>query len=429
MKGGFIGRAIRFLRDGLWSTDREHRSRLHAFGVETLRVLHLVATSLKEDGGGLLASGLTYSTLMAMVPFLVILFSIGKAIGFTKAEQMLLAASADLPEQIREFVRHLLDVVGEINPAALGAVGGVFFLVVVYGLLNRVEGAFNRIWGVERPRSIADKIRNYLSVLIISPALLLVANAGSAWVTAFAGRVEWIGPAVTLFMQVAPVFALTVAFVALYLFLPNTRIRLAPALIGGVTGAVLTLLVQYVVLKFGAAMFRKYAIYGSFASIPVFLYWLHLNWTILLFGAELAFAVQNRDRYADERAARGAGPVDRLRIAYALMSDAVERFRSPDDSAVFSLSEFACRRKVPLRLADETACVLTRAGLLAEVGEDAGEGGRLALAQAPENLSAERVYRAVAFNGSPEGRPALSFAFDYDETLFDPVEVRRFAGG
>jgi membrane protein len=196
-----IRRFVDFLKHDLWRIDLVHASRLRAFGVETLRVTHLVLKGVKEDNCKLHASALTYSTLMAMVPFLVILFSIGKAIGFTKAEESLLQLSADMPEGIQFFIMRLLEIVQGINPATLGAMGGVIFLYIIYKLLSGIEESFNQIWGVQSSRGIADKIRNYLSVLVITPSLMLISNAGSAAILTFAHRVEWLGPIITFLMQ------------------------------------------------------------------------------------------------------------------------------------------------------------------------------------------------------------------------------------
>jgi len=311
-----IKRFLDFLQHDLWRIDLVHNTKLHAFGVEVLRVTHLVLKGVKDDNCKLHASALTYATLMALAPFLIILFAIANAIGFTVAEQKILEASATLPEQLREFVEQILDAVGGISPAALGGISGVLFLYIIFKLLNGIEESFNQIWGVQSSRAIADKIRNYLSVLIIAPVLMLIANTASGTLTAYSSKIEWLGPIVKILLQIAPVVVLALGFVAIFVFLPNTRVRFKAAVIGALTSATIVILVQIFVISFGKAMFSsdKYAVYGSFASIPIFLFWLHLNWTILLFGAELAFAIQNRDTYAEEQAA--------VRASGRLFSDA-----------------------------------------------------------------------------------------------------------
>lgn len=435
MAKGFIDRIKRFLhflQHDLWRIDLVHDTKLHAFGVESLRVTHLVLKGVKEDNCRLHASALTYSTLMALVPFLVILFSIGKAIGFTKAEESLLRLSADMPEGIQDFVHRILDIVQSINPAGLGAVGGVVFLIIIFKLLSGIEESFNQIWGVQASRGISNKIRNYLSVLVIAPSLMLVSNAGFAAILAFAGKINWLGPVITLLIQLAPVLVLALAFVAVFIFLPNTRVSFKSASVGGLTSALLVLAVQYVILKFSALVFQKYAIYGSFASIPIFLFWMHLNWTILLFGAELAFAIQNRDTYAEEQAAVRASMVSKLWVAFSVMQEAVRVFQGPE--AAFQTTAYARENNIPTRLMNEVVEVLARASLLAPVATEGQDG--YALLQAPENVTAKKIYDLMITDGSSPQDLGLAEDLVTDEMLntvdisldetLDPITLRRF---
>jgi len=427
-----IKKFIDFLKHDLWRIEIGPSSKLKAFGVETLRDIHLVLKGVKEDNCQLHAAALTYATLMAMVPFMVILFSIGKAIGFTKAEELLVDFATDMPEGIQEFIYRLLEIVQGINPAALGAVGGVVFLYIIFKLLSGIEESFNQIWGVQSSRSIADKLRNYLSVLVITPALMLVANAGSAALLAYAEKIALLGPVIKVLIQLAPVGVLALAFVAVFIFLPNMRVSFRAAASGGLTSAVLVLVVQAIVLKFSHVMFQKYAVYGSFASIPVFLFWLHLNWTILLFGAELAFAIQNRETYAEEQRAVRASMVSKLWVAFAVMQEAVQVFQGPDAS--FSATDYARKNNIPVRLMNEVTQVLIAAHLVGEV--DGPGSDQLALLQAPENVTARKIYDLMISDGaSPEelGLVKLDMAEQVlstvasrlDETL-DRITLRRF---
>lgn len=410
---GQIKRFLHFLQHDLWRIDLVHDSKLRAFGVESLRVIHLVLKGVKEDNCKLHASALTYSTLMALVPFLVILFSIGKAIGFTKAEEKLLEYATDMPAGIQDFIHRLLEIVQSINPAALGAVGGVVFLVIIFKLLSGIEESFNQIWGVQSSRSIADKLRNYLSVLVIAPALMLVANASSAAILAFAGKVGWLGPFISFFIQAAPVLVLALAFVAVFMFLPNTRVSFKAAAGGGLTSALLVIVLQYIVLKFSAALFQKYTIYGSFASIPIFLFWLHLNWTILLFGAELAFAIQNRDTYAEEQAAVRASMVSKLWVALSVMQEAVRVFESPEPA--FDTTAFAKENNIPVRLMNEVVGLLARAQLIGAVASEEPTG--YALLQAPGHVTAKDIYDLMVSDGASPEELGLHRAELTDEVL------------
>ena len=404
---------LHFIQYDLWRIDLVHGSKRHAFGIESLRVIHLVLKGVKDDNCTLHAAALTYSSLMALVPFLVIIFSIGKAIGFHAAAESILKFSAEMPEQIQEFIHNLLEIVGGINPTALGTVGGIFFLIIVFKLLNGIEESFNQIWGVQSSRRVGDKIRNYLSVIVIAPTLMVVANTSSLAIQTFSDRIVWMGPLVSWTIQLAPISILSIAFVAVFMFLPNTRVRFRAALAGGLSSALLVIIMQSIILNFSTFIFHKYTIYGSFASIPIFLFWLHLNWIILLFGAEFAFAIQNRDTYAQEQASARASTVSKLWIAFSAMQEAVRIFQSMEPA--LKTSEYAHKNNIPIRLMNEVIEVLARARLLGAVD---GEGsGNYVLLQAPEHVTAQKIYTLMISDGSSPEELGLANDLINDELL------------
>ncbi len=423
-----IKKFIHFLQHDLWRIDLVHDTKLSSFGVEALRVTHLVIKGAKDDRCHLHASALTYSTLMALVPFLVVVFSVGKAIGFTAAAESVLKFSEEMPEQIQTFIHNVLEIVGGINPAALGSVGGVVFLIIIFKLLSGIEESFNQIWGVQASRAVGEKIRNYLLVIVIAPALMLVANTGSAAIQASAGEVAWMGTLASWVVQLAPILILALAFVAVFMFLPNTKVGFKAAVSGGLSSALLIIVVQAIVLKFSTTLFQKYAIYGSFASIPIFLFWLHLNWVILLFGAEFAFAIQNRDTYAQERASAHANMVSKLWVAFSTMQEAVRVFQGSEAS--LDTKAYAREKNIPVRLMNEVVRLLESAHLLGSVGTE-GEN-RYALLQAPENITAKKIYDLMITHGASPEELGLAKDHTMEEILsvanitLDRITLREF---
>ena len=432
-----IRKFIHFLQHDLWRIDLVHDSRLRAFGVEALRVIHLVFKGVKEDNCMLHASALTYATLMALAPFLIILFAIANAIGYAAAREKILVAlesNEALPQQLHNFIVDLLNTIGGISPAALGGITGVVFLYIVFKLLSGIEESFNQIWGVQTSRAVSEKVRNYISVLVIAPALALVAQYASGRMTIYLGAIEWMGPILKVLLQLAPILVLAIAFVAIFVFLPNTKVQFKAALIGALTSASLAILLQALLIIFGKAIFGsdKYAVYGSFAALPVFLFWVHLNWTILLFGAELAFAIQNRATYQEEQAAVRASMVSKLWVAFSTMREAVRVFEGSEAS--FSARDFARGNNIPVRLMNEVIEVLVRAQLLGVVASEGPE--RYAMLQAPEHGSAKKIYDLMLTDGAAPNELGLvrseiteevlaTANISLDESL-DPITLRKF---
>jgi membrane protein len=237
------------------------------------------------------AMALTYLSLFALVPALVVAFSVIQA--FTGVERM--------ADQVHEFLLDNLAVgaraslqpylerfVSNAHAASAGLVGGALLVWSMVSLFSNVDGAVNDIWGVKRRRRLRDQAVTYWVGLTVGPLLL----AGSIYLGHTAR--SWLSGTGLGFLAVGGGALLTCTFFAtLYLLVPNTKVNLGAAL-----GAGLVAGLAWEVAKWGYAIavarfFKYQAIYGAVAVIPTFLLWLYVSWSILLFGARVAFVVQN----------------------------------------------------------------------------------------------------------------------------------------
>ena len=156
----------------------------------------------------------------------------------------------------------------------------------------------NTIWKVASGRSLPRKIADYLTLLILFPISINVAFAASAFLRSpvLAAKMDMLMPFAwlqTLVLKAVPVAIITLTFYVIYIFFPNTKVRTRPALLGSILATLLWFGVQdiYISLQIGVAQYN--AIYGSFATLPLFLVWIYLGWMFILTGAQVAFACQN----------------------------------------------------------------------------------------------------------------------------------------
>ncbi len=159
----------------------------------------------------------------------------------------------------------------------------------------------NSIWRVSEGRPILRKIADYLTLLILLPLSINLAFAASAFIKnpKLSGAIdsyiplEWIQ---ALLLQALPVFFITLSFYVLYIFFPNTKVKTLPAVIGAAIAACCWIFIQnvYIAMQVGVAKYN--AIYGSFATVPLFLVWIYLSWIFILVGAQVAFAIQNEKK-------------------------------------------------------------------------------------------------------------------------------------
>ncbi|WP_454254759.1 YihY family inner membrane protein [Pseudomonas sp. Marseille-Q8238] len=235
------------------------------------------------------AGALTYTTLFAVVPMMTVTFVILSAIpafqgmgediqGFI-FRNFVPSSGATVQEYLRDFT---------VQARKLTWVGVVLLAVTAFMMLLNIEKAFNTIWRVRQPRRGVQRFLLYWAILSLGPLLLGVGFAVSTYITSLAllaGPNALIG-AKTL-LGFAPLLSSVAAFTLIYATVPNTRVPLRHALIGGLFGAVLFEIAKALFGVF-VRLFPGYQlIYGAFATVPLFLLWIYVSWLIVLFGAEL----------------------------------------------------------------------------------------------------------------------------------------------
>jgi membrane protein len=198
----------------------------------------------------------------------------------------------------------------------------------------------------------------------------------------------------------------TVCFAFIIMFMPNTRVKVGPGFIGGLVTALLFLLWlrTCAALQVGVAKWGR--IYGSFAVVPIVLFWVYMSWQIIFFGAEVAFAVQNCSTYRMEQGARLANVEARNLLALSVIEAAGRAMT--EGGRPFDASDFAGRRRVPVRFLNDVVSELLNAGLLAELSD---RQGAYVLLKSPENLRVREVLSAVLRAGvGPEDLGLLDVA-------------------
>ncbi|HQU31243.1 MAG: YihY/virulence factor BrkB family protein [Planctomycetia bacterium] len=197
--------------------------------------------------------------------------------------------------QFKEYIMYFVD---RTSFGYLGTIGLLVLLSVVIRTLGQIEMSFNDVWKIKKCRSIFRKFTDYTSMLIILPILLLASTTVTAVLTderlvAFLHKV-WIGKLyLNLLGWGLPIIVLWIAFISMYMFLPNTRVKIAPGIIGGIAGGTVFYILQAFFLKGQIGLSRYNVIYGAFAAIPFFLVWLQTSWTIVLLGAVISYVIQN----------------------------------------------------------------------------------------------------------------------------------------
>ncbi|WP_111494712.1 MULTISPECIES: YihY/virulence factor BrkB family protein [Marinobacter] len=263
------------------------------------RTVYAVARDVINGQLTLHAMSLVYTTLLSIVPLLALSFSVLKAMDVHQRIQPLLFQFFEPmgPKGI-ELAQQILDFVDNIKVGVLGSVGLALLVYTVISLVQKIERSFNMIWRVPQMRSMAQRFSNYLSVIMVGP-LLMVSAIGisaaifSSTVVQSLMAVEPLGSVVVFLSRFTPFFLVVIAFTFTYVFMPNTRVRVRYALVGGLLAGIAWQAGGFLFASFVAGSAKYAAIYSSFAIGIVLLIWLYLNWLILLIGASVVFYLQN----------------------------------------------------------------------------------------------------------------------------------------
>jgi membrane protein len=213
--------------------------------------------------------------------------------------------------------------------------------------------------------------------MLVCPILLAVAGGATIFLS---GQIQNLtekipilktfGPVFWVAMKLLPYITIWVSFTFIFIFMPNTKVRFISGLIAGIVAGTLFQLIQWAYVNFQVQITTRYAIYGSFAALPLFLLWLQTSWLIILFGAEVSFAHQNVETYEFEPDCLSASHSFKTLLSILITQGIVRRFcdgEKPGDA-----SGLSHELEIPVRLVRQLLYDLSESGILSEVkkGED-----------------------------------------------------------
>jgi len=340
------------------------------------------------------AMSLVYTTMLTIVPLLAFAFAVLKGLGFHRdLEPLLQNFMAPLGPRGAEITTRIIGLVDNVSGSALASVSVIVLLLSALSLAHKVEGSFNFVWRVDRPRSLARRFSEYLSVIFVGPLLMsvamgLLATLASATATNWIRSIEPFGAWIASLRSLTPYVMVIAGFTLLYAVVPNTRVRLKPALIGGAFGGILWAGSGSLFTTFVVSVSRTEAIYSGFAIVIVAMLWLHLSWVVLLLGAQLSFYVQNPDYVRLGRRAESLANASREQLALSVMLLVGRDFATPGHG--WRSESIAARIRVPRHLLAPVVGSLMEAGLLTRTNEQ-----RLIPARDPRNIEVKAILDAV----------------------------------
>jgi membrane protein len=280
------------------------------------------------------AMSLVYTTLLSVVPIIALSFSVLKGLGYHRElEPILYSFLEPLGDRGYELTAQIMSFVDNVRGGVLGSLGLMFLLYTLISTVEKVEESFNFVWRVEKPRSFGRRFSEYVSVMVVGPAVIVAALGLIAAVasTSFMQALSHYRPFDTILLVLSaltPYLLVSAVFTFMYGFVPNTKVRLRAALIGGISAGAAWAFSGMVFARFVAGSTNTMVIYAGFAIVIVALIWLYVSWLILLLGAQLAFYVQSPQYLRPGRGLITLNSSLRERVALSIMYLIVNDYRT-----------------------------------------------------------------------------------------------------
>lgn len=395
-----VARCLCYLRTGLWDEKLARLPVGRRFCVGALRVAVHVLSSFSQNLASLQAAGLTLLTVLAIVPLLALATSLAKALGYAdKLDAQLLAWQGQFPKDVGPVFDELRKLIGSVNFGALGLFGSVIVLWSALTLFTRVEQALNRVWRTRHSRAWYRRISDFVALLVIVPPLGILALLSSSLLDGV-GLVQWLRHSPWLDwvyeagLGFVPHVLAWLSFTALYKIMPSAKVLWRNAAVGGLLAGSTLVLLHGLYLRLNVGVANANAVYLTFAALPILLVYLQLLWTVVLAGAEIAYAVQNLPSLRGGEQLPAAPRAVQQRLAWHLVVAACEGFRAGRRGT--TAAELSSRLDVPMEWVDEVGDALVRGGLLVVLQNDSE---RLMPALPPEQIDLARVTAVVDGDG------------------------------
>ena len=409
-KKDLFGRFRNFFLNDVWTMEKDATPSFLRQLISPIRVICMIVHNFMEKKTLSMASSLSYTTVLGMIPLLIIAVTFSKGFLRDKAEEFIPRAIDSFVENVapqlesvpagddgdklkisaKELaVKKLADLLIGLDAGKLGLYGIIPFIIIAYSMLRTIEDALNQIWNAKRGRPIWQQFLQYWLCLTLLPLIIFIAMGLTG--TQFVMLAKGIdNPAIFIMVKILPFITVWLGFAIFYKIVPNVQVRAYPAIIGGIVGGTLWQVNNNLSFIYLAKAVQMHTFFGSMAVIPIMLAALYFAWLIVLFGAHVAFAVQNIDLFRSRRLASDITPSYRQKIALAsilMINDYFEKGKTPPDR-----EHLSAQIGVPDTFVEEVIPLLLQSKMIRESNEN---GTAYLPALPPEKVHIREVLESI----------------------------------
>jgi membrane protein len=296
----YIKETKNFFSSEIWALDGSDLSKIKKRVVRRIKVTIITMRGFSEQSLGWQAVSLSFFTTMAFIPFVAVVFSLTNGFGLGLYLKNLLYQNFTNQEIIDTVIGFADNIIRTSQEGPYGFISFGAFLWLVIWLMLCVERCFNKIWKVEKSRVIWKKFISYITILLLSPFVIILFLSMFASISS---GITSIGVSIPLFYTrkivlfgIFILFAILL-FTCMFIYIPNAKVKFMPAFKAAVLSALAFALIQFLYLETQIFVSRMNSVYGVFAAVPLFMVWVNFGWFIILLGSDISYALQNVDNY------------------------------------------------------------------------------------------------------------------------------------
>lgn len=359
----------------IWSVNEKRLSRMERIGLMVLKRFVITWECITKNHIMNYASSLTYSSMLAAVPVLAIIFAIARGFGFDAIIETKLRSSFESNQDIADTILYFVEsYLQHTKGGVFIGIGLIFLLYTLLSLTANIEQAFNTIWYVKRSRTIYRQIIDYIGIFILLPFVVVITSGLNIFLQTFSTLLpdtQLLSKTMSFVLHVSPIFFAVLIFMLLFKLMPNTQVKWRHTILPSILTGIVFMAVEWLYVHYQIKLSAYNAIYGSFAAIPLFMLWMQISWYICLFGAQLCYANQRLQTYAFERISDELSRRYRDTLILLLMNRICKHFAS--GLKPFTAHRLAVNTHLPDSLVGILLDELTRVGLLVEAHNEPGD--------------------------------------------------------
>ncbi|MCF7790812.1 MAG: YihY/virulence factor BrkB family protein [Victivallales bacterium] len=390
------------------------------------RFFYFVFSDFANKKTVMMAAALSYATVLGIIPIVLVIVALSK--GFLEERfvkytpeivdyfvRKLLPFFKDLPESgsgeqlyqsIQNYINtQLVPTITNLDFQQIGLYGALVLIVISLSLIRTIEKAFNDIWGVVVKTSLHKMILRYWLIIALFPAALLVI----LWITGFSVVHDVIKLKNQFWItkifgdQMFTTGILCVLFAVVYKIIPNIRVRFIPALIGGIIGGTLWQINNTLSFLFVSNALRTHYLYGSIGIVPIFLVSLFVGWLIVLFGAHIAYGIQNLEFYRIRLLSTDLQPSDLQEIAVLCCAVIAIKMQNREDPP--TAEELAGLSGLPFGYFSKVLSIFNERKIIYETSDDPP---MYILCVSPDKIRLKEIIDTVIGNKNEARLPLVS---------------------